>query len=258
MDNQNNTEGYADLKNVEHGEKLIPSGNYEEQVDGERIVQDYEDIGQKPHRLTMDPPASMSNTMGMVEAGSLDTDNYMLLDRDEGVYDVMGADLPTPYPRTGSPDNLGKDSNVPSQATVDDYDMKEDKGEKYHSFDSEDNTGESGPVKASRGGKSAKAGELEVIIIYAPWCGWSKKSLPDFKKIESRLNNLSDSETNGWDISVKIYDSDTPTGKDKVKEYNVEGFPSVIVEVNKQKQEGPRGYDEMIELVNNIAGTQIN
>jgi len=262
VDNQNNTEGYADLKDADHGEKLIPSGDYGDydgrdygarDVDNDKIVQDYEVIGQKPVKVSMDIPPSMDTSIHMV-TGVLETKgDYMLLDSatDGGVYDVMGADLPAPYPRVGSPDNLGKDSKFLSKFVDDDAIMSSYSGDNmYQDLDSVDGGRAQGP--------SSKEGDVKVSIIYAPWCGWSKKSLPDFKKMDSTLNGLTDSKTNGWDVSAEIYDSDTPEGQEKVKEYEVEGFPTVIVEVNGQRQDGPRDYDGMMELVSGITGGQIN
>jgi thiol-disulfide isomerase/thioredoxin len=276
VDNQNNTEGYAEIgeKPVDLKKEAPDYGDYgggEGDVDNEKIVQDYEVIGQKPIKISMDVPPSMDTSVQMV-SGVLGTKgDYMLLDSDTdgGVYDVIGADLPEAYPRVGSPDNLGKDSKFLAQFVEDDAIMGVYGGDDmYQELDSIDDgraepsfqgsTPGEGPTEGPTERGPTQEGEVKVSIIYAPWCGWSKKSLPDFKKMDSTLNGLTDSKSNGWAVSAEVYDSDTPEGQEKVKEYDVEGFPTVIVEVNGQKQDGPRDYDEMMELVSGITGGQIN
>ena len=95
------------------------------------------------------------------------------------------------------------------------------------------------------------------MIVYAPWCGWSKKSLPDFEKMDSTLNSAQPNLTNGWNVSASIYNSETPEGKAMAKELNVKGFPSVFVDVNGTSEEGPRKYEEMINLINSKTGGNI-
>jgi len=283
INNTNKVEGYAEIGKapVQHKKETDEQPYYEGTDEGEgneRIVQDYEVVGQKPQKVTMGAPRSMIHTMGTlmgapVHTGDMAADDYMLIGKDQGVYSAIGADLPSPYPRVGAPDNLGQDTDFVSKLLEDNSSIGSYSGETtYHEF------GEGGEGEGGEGGvgegeveyeeedrqpraqkaQQSPGGELRVVIIYAPWCGWSKKSLPDFKKMDTKLNSLSDAETNGWAISAEVYNSDKPEGKEKVKEYEVEGFPSVVVEVNGQKQEGPRDYDEMIELVNSITGANIN
>jgi len=288
VDNTNNIEGYAEIGKEPIHHKQEQPGHDEQRGYGdddngtdegnERTVQDYEVVGQKPQKVTMDAPPSMMPTMGTLMGAPVGTgdpttmEDYMLIGKDQGVYDVIGADLPSPYPRVGAPDNLGQDTDFVSELLEDDGVMGTYSGDvSYHEFgrDGRDERDEDDdddyddrvvqPTQEAREDRDASSGgELRVIVVYAPWCGWSKKSLPDFTKMDSKLNSLSTAETNGWSVSAEVYDSDTPEGKEKVKEYDVEGFPTVIVEVNGQRQDGPRSYDEMMELVSSITGAQIN
>tara|TARA_B100000085_G_scaffold248325_1_gene243283 strand:+ start:296 stop:1087 length:792 start_codon:yes stop_codon:yes gene_type:complete len=68
--------------------------------------------------------------------------------------------------------------------------------------------------------------KIVLKLIYAPWCGWSKKALPDFDKIMSELNNTT---KNGVTIIIEKYNSDE--NKEIVKKYNVRGFPHYVLEV---------------------------
>ena len=69
--------------------------------------------------------------------------------------------------------------------------------------------------------------KITLKLIYAPWCGWSKKALPDFDKIMSESNNTTQ---NGVTIIIEKHNSDE--NKEIVKKYNVRGFPHYILEVS--------------------------
>lgn len=222
----NRVEGYAELSeafpdNVEKDMKVQEEALKEEM---EKPKQKYVPIGLKPRKVDMKAPPSMVGSYGMLEAAPANMESYMLLPNEEEMVGVRTVDsrVPMAYPRVGGVGNIGKD------------------------MDSDD------PVESDK-----PKGAVNVDIVYAPWCGWSKKSLPDFEKMNDKLNKLSPRQTNGWDVSCNLYNSETPDGKNKAKELNVKGFPSVLVHVNGEKKEGPRSYDEMIKLINNITGANI-
>ena len=262
IDNQNKTEGYdgfgASLENVEKGRGLLHRDDKypSEHVDSVEVNQDYVPIGLQPMAVEMDAPPSMNSSLQMVSAAPANMDSYMLLDDSGPVHDVVVADLPVAYPRVGSADNLGQDTLHPQGQGGDDGVGigALDDSDTHASVDSDVGVGSPG---VSGSGTVAGAGEFKAVIIYAPWCGWSKKSLPDFEKMDGKLNSLSSSETNGWNVSCEVYDSETPEGKAKTKEYEVGGFPTVITEVNGKRNDGPRDYNEMVRLVNETTGGKI-
>ena len=223
MDNQNNIDGYDNFGAPLDGSV---SDDLHETVGG-GDGGGTGPIGQVPRKLNMDVPSSMVSSMEMLRSAPANMTNFMLLSADvEPGIQTIDSNVPVAYPRVGGYGNLGKDSTE-------------------HAADK--------PQELAGQGKS-----LKVVIIYAPWCGWSKKSLPDFEKMNSKLNSLSSSQTNGWDVSCELYDSETPDGKKKAKDYDVKGFPSVFVEIDGSRMEGPRDYDEMVELINNKIGSSIN
>jgi thiol-disulfide isomerase/thioredoxin len=63
---------------------------------------------------------------------------------------------------------------------------------------------------------------LKIVLIYASWCGHSKKMLPDFAKIESEFHNKT---ING---TLVIIEKHTDENKELVKEYGVKGFPTLF------------------------------
>jgi len=249
IDNQNKSEGYLGYGplNEQH---IKLSGSDQpggvKPVEGSKPqIQDYKPIGQVPQKVDMAPPSSMSASMETLLGAPVDMKDYMLLHEPGDVYDVVGADLPMAYPRVGAPDNLGRDTS---------FHEEEDDTQLHDPYDTQDQHApiDTGP-KAPAG--VVGAGTFKAVIIYAPWCGWSKKSLPDFEKMNSTLNSLPSNQTNGWDVSCELYDSETPEGEKKVKEYGVDGFPAVITEVNGEKQDGPRDFDSMMQLMKDTTGS---
>jgi thiol-disulfide isomerase/thioredoxin len=272
IDNQNKTEGYdeygASLQEVEKGGGLLHRGEHTdeptdehhpiEEVDSTEVKQDYVPIGLEPKPVKMEAPSSMDSSLQMLSAAPANMESYMLLADSGSVHDVVVADLPMAYPRVGAADNLGQDTLHPQGMVL----GQADHGGEHAgigTLDGSDMHGSAGSASAGSAGseKVVGAGEFKAVIIYAPWCGWSKKSLPDFEKMDGKLNSLSPSETNGWNVSCEVYDSETPEGKAKAKEYEVEGFPTVITEVNGQRGDGPREYDKMVSLVNETTGGKI-
>ena len=102
-----------------------------------------------------------------------------------------------------------------------------------------------GPQGGPQGGAQ---GDFKVILVYAPWCGHSKKMLPDYEKVKSEFHGKT---INGKKVSIIMYDSDVD--KDKVKEYGVKGFPTLFVEDNGERKPFPhRTNDKISEFLNNI------
>jgi len=84
-------------------------------------------------------------------------------------------------------------------------------------------------------------GEVNLVLVYAPWCGYSKKMLPDYEKIKAEFDGKT---INGKKIIIIMYNSDVD--KDKVKEYQVEGFPTLFLEKDGKRETFPhREYDKI-------------
>jgi len=240
MDNKNNIDGFdnAGAAGVVGKDPVvgIAGGSGDDHhpikdVQGRQPTDQHDsDIGRKPVKLTMGAPASMVDSLNMVWGAPIGA-NFMLLSNEveHGIEQGMNkieTQLPVLHPRVGGVGNLGEEHQ-----------------EEVHG------SAPQGEASQGDGGKT-----LEVVIIYAPWCGWSKKSLPDFNKMKQNLNTTS----NGWTITCVLYDSETPEGKEKVKEYDVKGFPAVFVDINDSRMEGPREYDEMVTLINSKTGGNLS
>ena len=90
--------------------------------------------------------------------------------------------------------------------------------------------------------------DVKLVLVYAPWCGHSKRMLPDFERIKSEFDGKT---INGKNINIIMYNSDVD--KDKVKEYGVKGFPSLFLEKDGNRESFPhRSYDKISEYLNNL------
>tara|TARA_Y100001958_G_C21172057_1_gene503638 strand:- start:441 stop:1259 length:819 start_codon:yes stop_codon:yes gene_type:complete len=97
-------------------------------------------------------------------------------------------------------------------------------------------------------GTDGVTGDVKLVLVYAPWCGHSKRMLPDYEKVKAEFNGQ---VINGKRISVVMYNSDVD--KDMVKEYGVRGFPSLFLEIDGSRESFPhRTYDKISEHLKNI------
>lgn len=83
------------------------------------------------------------------------------------------------------------------------------------------------PSSVPSGGGSKN--ELRIVLIYAEWCGHSKKMLPDYSKIEAEFHNQTINDT------LVLIEKYTDKDKEKVKEYGVRGFPTLFSHKNGQR-----------------------
>jgi thiol-disulfide isomerase/thioredoxin len=101
--------------------------------------------------------------------------------------------------------------------------------------------------QGGQGGQGAQ-GVVNLVLLYAPWCGHSKKMLPDYERVKSEFHGKI---MKGKKINITMYDSDID--KDKVKEYGVKGFPSLFIEIDGNRESFPhRTYDKISEYLNNL------
>jgi thiol-disulfide isomerase/thioredoxin len=103
------------------------------------------------------------------------------------------------------------------------------------------------PTMGSQAGPQA-AEEVSLVLVYAPWCGHSKRMLPDYERIKSEYDGKT---VNGKKINILMYDSDVD--KDKVKEYGVRGFPSLFFESGGNRESFPhRQYEKIKDFLENL------
>ena len=91
--------------------------------------------------------------------------------------------------------------------------------------------------------------EHKIILMYAPWCGHSKRMLPDWEKIKNEYNGK---VINGKKYIFETYNSEVNNDKEKIKEYKVKGFPTLFIEKNGVKENFPyREYEKIKNYIEN-------
>lgn len=90
--------------------------------------------------------------------------------------------------------------------------------------------------------KNLKNKPIQIINIYASWCGWSRKLLPEWRKIENYFKN-------NKKIVVQKYEEQL--SRDLIKKFNVRGYPSIFKinskeEITEYPDNLPRTSNEII------------
>ena len=107
--------------------------------------------------------------------------------------------------------------------------------------------GSIGPPHSSSGPSPSGGSEINLVLVYAPWCGHSKRMLPDYERVEREFNGKT---INGKIINIMKY---TDKDVDKVKEYGVKGFPSLFIEKDGNRESFPhRTYDKISDFLNSL------
>ena len=88
-----------------------------------------------------------------------------------------------------------------------------------------------------------------VVVCKADWCGHCKQAAPEFEKLMAASPmTLKD----GTKVTVKVLDADQ--NKDEIKQYNVRGYPTILIGdgSNMTEYPGPRTYDGVVEFLNGM------
>ena len=96
----------------------------------------------------------------------------------------------------------------------------------------------------------AKSDNVKVYNFNTSWCGWSVKFQPEWNKFQDQLKK--NSELN----NIKAFDikCDKPENEALCKDFEVEGFPTVIIEAGGRRgvYKGPREAKDLIESVKDL------
>ena len=95
----------------------------------------------------------------------------------------------------------------------------------------------------------ASAASKSVVVCKADWCGHCKQAAPEFSKLMAASPmTLKD----GSKVTVKVLDADQ--NKDEIKQYNIKGYPTILIGdgANMTEYPGPRTYDGVVEFLNGM------
>jgi len=97
---------------------------------------------------------------------------------------------------------------------------------------------------------SSKENKIKVYNFNTSWCGWSVRFQPEWKKFENDIKSKGDlSHVEAHDVKC-----DNPENDFLCKEFEVAGFPTVIIETKGQRgvYKGPRDSKNLVETVQGL------
>ena len=199
-----------------------------------------EDPNMKPQQMKMDAPPSMAEEYAVLSGSPVKVDgDYLLLDPSlRSMASVSGTKPVSGQVVTDRP-TAGKMDSVLSKQMMGVGHM--------------DGLGKPPSMTQKMPGAPSKKGkykEVRLIMLFAPWCGYSKKAKPDFDKM---IENHHGQMKNGTMVKVLLYDTDKR--KDMVEKYKVKGFPSYFLELEghdgnvETKPVNERSYDKLEQTI---------
>jgi len=98
--------------------------------------------------------------------------------------------------------------------------------------------------------ENEKSNLIKVYNFNTSWCGYSVRFQPEWDKFQKEIN------TNNKLSNIQAYDikCDNSNNKQMCSDYNVDGFPTVIIEKDnkKIKYTGERTSETIIETIKNL------
>lgn len=91
--------------------------------------------------------------------------------------------------------------------------------------------------RGSSGTEGFSSGGYEFAMVYAPWCGYCKQTMPMFEEFKK----ASPLTVNGKSVALTMIDGDAD--KAKAEKYGVKGFPTFVLispDGSVTQHEGPR------------------
>jgi thiol-disulfide isomerase/thioredoxin len=98
-------------------------------------------------------------------------------------------------------------------------------------------------------------GKANLYFFYADWCGWSQKALPEWEKLEARLQTSKTfGKTHVTPVRVNV-ENDRKTAT----LYEVEGYPTILLETSDGLYEfkGPRSAEGFLSFLRSTLGQEL-
>lgn len=98
--------------------------------------------------------------------------------------------------------------------------------------------------------ENEKSNLIKVYNFNTSWCGYSVRFQPEWDKFQKEVNTR-DNLLNIHAYDIKCDNSDN---KQMCSDYNVPGFPTIIIEKDNKKinYNGPRNTEAIIETIKNL------
>ena len=207
------------------------------------------DPNMKPQQMKMSAPPSMMDEYSVLSGSPIKADgDYLLLDAGlRNMASVSGVESVSGQVVTDRPTAGKLDAVLSKQMRgVGHTDTMRGPGKMDH-------LGKAPSMNKEMMGAPSKKGkykEVRLIMLFAPWCGYSKKAKPDFDKM---IENHHGQMKNGTMVKIILYDTDKR--KDMVEKYKVKGFPSYFLELEghdgnvETRPVNERNYDKLEKAV---------
>lgn len=89
--------------------------------------------------------------------------------------------------------------------------------------------------------------KVKIYNFNTSWCGWSKKFQPEWDRFTELCRHMD---------NVEVYDikCDIEENKNKCKDFNIPGYPTIIAEVDNKKlnYNGERKSEKLVEFVTTL------
>ena len=96
--------------------------------------------------------------------------------------------------------------------------------------------------------------EARLYFFYTNWCGWSKKTMPEWETLEQKLQ-----ETPYFgNTKITPVRVDAETDRKTAMLYEVEGYPTIILETSDRIYDytGKRTSDELVNFLRETFGKE--
>jgi len=120
----------------------------------------------------------------------------------------------------------------------------------YTTFSSSPSSSEPFESCKGKGKTDFVSPKVKVYNFNTSWCGWSVRFQPEWKKFENEIKAKGDlSHVEAHDVKC-----DNPANDFLCKEYEVAGFPTVIIETDGKRgvYKGPREAMEMVDTIKGL------
>ena len=85
--------------------------------------------------------------------------------------------------------------------------------------------------------KYGNALETKVLMFHVDWCPHCKKATPEWNLFKSEYNNKSINSRKLTVIDYDLTNSSDPNNKKLIEKYNIEGYPTVILDTGDDYKE---------------------
>jgi thiol-disulfide isomerase/thioredoxin len=102
--------------------------------------------------------------------------------------------------------------------------------------------------------REVPTGKARIYFFYTNWCGFSKKAMPEWEALESKLRETPVFGT----TTVEAVRIDADTDRPTTALYDVKGYPTIILETSTELKDytGARTVDGLMQFLRQTFGKE--